>query len=245
MVSFDHVGDVSPALLVQLAPKERVLVPIDKVRYRDPTIGVDRVKYSFPNPTSAVSFPTWKYFEALDGPGTATVSTGLVGEIRIGKLEAGQPIFLHDATLIAHEATMQYRQVVLASYRLPGQNDIYYVTAAELAGPGQYALQCHGNVLSFTLKPGEVLRCHPDALVSLERSVQYRVQVLGGLPSFTPGHYFPLMDLAGPGTVMLHSGHYEVEPPKSPGAPTSPLDIARSGGIDLGSVLNIGFGGRR
>lgn len=210
MAAFDHVGDVAPALLVQLAPRERVLVPIDQVRYRDPTVGVDRVKYTFPNPTSFVGFRSWRYFEALDGPGTATVSTGLVGEIRLGRLAPGEPVFLHDAALLAHEATMSYRQVLLATYQLPNANQPFFVIAAELTGPGQYAVQCQGNVLSFALKPGEILRCHPDALLSMERSVQYRVQVFGGPPSFLTGHYFPLMDLAGPGTVLIHSGRYEL-----------------------------------
>jgi len=214
MVSFDHVGDVAPALLIQLAPKERVLVPVDLVRYRDPSVGVDRVKYTYPNPTSAAGFRSWSYFEALDGPGTATVSTGVVGEIRIGRLEANQPLYVHDAGLLAHEATMQYRRVLLASYQLPIQGaGTSYVTAAEILGPGQYAIQCHGNVLSFTLKPGETLRCHPDALVSMDHTVQYRVQIFGGLPAFPPNHFFPLLDLTGPGNVLVHSGRYEIVEP--------------------------------
>jgi uncharacterized protein (AIM24 family) len=217
MVSLDHVGDVSPALLVQLAPRERVLVPIDRVRYRDPSVGVDRVKYSYPNPTSAVGLPSWSYFEALDGPGTATVSTGTVGEIKLGRLEPGQPLYVHDAALICHEASIQYRKVLLASYQLPGNNNTFYVTSAEIMGPGQYAIQCHGNVLSFTLKPGEVLRAHPDALVSFDHTVQYRVQVFGGYPSFPPQHFFPLLDLAGPGRVMIHSGRYQLVEPAGGG----------------------------
>lgn len=208
MVKFDHVGDVAPALLIQLAPKERVLVPIDRVRYRDPTVGVDRVKYSYPNPTSQVGFPSWSYFEALDGPGTATVSTGIVGEIRLGTLPAGQSVFLHDAALIAHEATMHYRKILLGSYRMPNDNNVHFVTAAELGGPGQYALHAHGNVLSFNLKAGEILRAHPDALVSMAQGVQFRVQIFGGAPAFPTGHYFPLIDLAGPGQVLIHSGRY-------------------------------------
>lgn len=219
MVSFDHVGDVAPALLVQLAPRERVLVPIDRVRYRDPTVGVDRVKYSYPNPTSAMGLSSWSYFEALDGPGTATVSLGVVGEIRLGRLEPGQPLFVHDAALLAHEATIQYRKVLLATYQLPNVNQPLFVTAAEILGPGQYAMQCHGNVLSFPLKPGEILRCHPDALVSLDHTVRYRVQVFGGPPSFPATHFFPLMDLAGPGNVLVHSGRYEVTAAPSEGGP--------------------------
>jgi len=218
MVRFDHVGDVAPALLVQLAPRERVLVPVDMVRYRDPTVGVDRVKYTYPNPTSGIGLSSWKYFEALDGPGTATVSTGMVGEIRLGQLQPGEPMFLHDGALLAHEATIQYRKVLLARYQLPIQNSpVAYVTAAELLGPGQYAVQCHGNVLSFTLNPGEILRCHPDALVSMERTIQYRVQIFGGPPAFPGPHYFPLMDFAGPGKIQIHSGRYQLVEPGGEG----------------------------
>lgn len=206
MAKFDHVGDVSPALLVQLAPRERVMVPVDCVRYRDPTVAVDRVKYTYPNPTGRFPATLAHYFETLDGPGTATVSTGIVGEVRLGSLRAGESVFLHGGALMAHEATMQYDRVTLTSYQLPRSVMAHYVTAARLTGPGNFAFQTHGNALTFTLKPGETVRTEPSALLSLTAGMTLRPVVFGGAPHFPPMHYFALIDVTGPGSVLVHSG---------------------------------------
>lgn len=207
MAKYDHVGDVSPALLIQMAAGERVMVPIDCVRYRDPGVHVDRVKYAFPNPTGT-SFPAqWtKYFETLDGPGTATVSTGIVGEIRLGSLRPTEPYYLHAAALVGHDATLTYRQVALAAYQMPGENGYRYLLAAELRGPGNFAYQTQGNALTMTLKAGETIRTVPHALLSFTWGVTVRVNIFGGAPNFPSMHYFPLVDITGPGTVMVHSG---------------------------------------
>jgi uncharacterized protein (AIM24 family) len=206
MTKFDHVGDVSPALLIQMMAKERVLVLVDSVRYRDPTITVDRFKYTYPNPTGRFPANFWHYFETLDGPGSATVSTGVVGEIRIGSLAAGESLLLHSGALIAHEATMQYDRVLLATYQLPRGVANHYVGAARLTGPGQYAFQTHGNALTFTLKAGETVRTDPHALLSVSPGMMVRPTVYGGAPHFPPLHYFAVLDVSGPGTALVHSG---------------------------------------
>ncbi len=206
MPKFDHVGDVSPSLLLELAPRERVLVQVDSVRYRDPTIAVDRVKYTYPNPSGRIPRTLWHYFESLDGPGTATVSTGIVGEVRLGQLGPGQSVLLHGAALLAHEASMSFDLVALASYPMPRSLIAHYLMAARLTGPGSFAYQTHGNALTFALKPGETIRTDPASLLSLTPGMPLRVSVFGGSPHFPPLHYFPLVDVTGPGTVLVHSG---------------------------------------
>ncbi|HEV2449065.1 MAG TPA: AIM24 family protein [Thermoplasmata archaeon] len=213
-MQLDHVGDVSPALLVQLAANERVLVPPDMVRYRDPSVKVDRVKLTFPNPAGGWPLSLWRYFETLEGPGTATVSTGIVGEIRLMTLAAGESMLLHHAALLAHEATMGLSVVSLAAYQLPGEQNQRYLEAVHLGGPGQYAIQTFGNALSFELKAGEWLRAAPHALLALKPGTGFRLNIWGGSPRFPPNHYFPLLDIGGPGTVMVHSGEYVFEGPR-------------------------------
>lgn len=207
MPKFDHVGDVSPALLVQLAPRERVLVLVDSVRYRDPGITVDRFKYEYPNPTGRIPHTLWHYFETLDGPGTATISSGLVGEIRIASLGPNESTLLHSSALLAHEASMKYDRVTLATYPMPRSPVNHFLLAHRLTGPGSYAFQTHGNALTFNLGPGESIRTDPESLLSITPSVQVKVEVYGGSPHFPPMHYFPIVRLAGPGTVLVHSGH--------------------------------------
>jgi uncharacterized protein (AIM24 family) len=214
VAKFDHVGEVSPALLLQLAPGERVMVTVDSVRYRDPSVAVNRMKYTFPDPTGQSLIQNWHYFETLDGPGTATLSTGIVGEIRFGHLNAGEQFLLHAGALLAHEATMRYDRVVLAVYQMVNANQPSYLTAARLIGPGSFAFQTHGNALSFNLKPGEWIRTDPEALLSISPGMPIRVTVIGGSPNFPPGHYFPIVDIAGPGTALVHSGRFLVGAPQ-------------------------------
>ncbi|MCI4345985.1 MAG: AIM24 family protein [Thermoplasmata archaeon] len=213
-MKLDHVGDVSPALLLQLGPQERALVPVDHVRYRDPSVRVDRVKVTFPNPAGRWPPNLTRYFESLDGPGTATVSSGMVGEIRVMTLAAGQSILLHHAALLAHEAGMGFSLVVLSVYQLPGEQNPRYLECAQLTGPGTYAIQTFGNALTFELKAGEWLRTAPHALLAITQGVGVRLNVWGGMPNFPPSHFFPLLDIGGPGTVMVHSGEFIFEGPR-------------------------------
>jgi uncharacterized protein (AIM24 family) len=212
MAKFDHVGDVSPALLIQLGAKEQVMVLVDSVRYRDPGVVVGRVKYEYPNPTGRIPKVLWLYFETLEGPGTATVSTGIVGEIRIGTLQTGESLFLHSGALIAHESTVKYDRVPLSPYQLPRVPFTQYLTAARLTGPGSFAFQTHGNALTFNLKPGETVRTEMHALLSVTPGTGIKVSVYGGAPHFPPLHYFPLVDVTGPGTVLVHSGRFLIGP---------------------------------
>lgn len=207
MPKFDHVGDVSPALLAQLAPRERILVLVDSVRYRDPGIAVDRFKYEYPNPTGRIPRTLWHYFETLDGPGTATISTGMVGEIRIQSLGPGESVLLHSAALLAHEASMKFDLVSLATYSMPRSAFNHYLAAHRLTGPGTFAFQTHGNALTFTLGAGESMRTDPQSLLSMSPTVRLNVEVYGGSPHFPPMHYFPVVRVMGPGSVLVHSGY--------------------------------------
>lgn len=207
MPKFDHHGDVAPSLLAQLGPNERILVLVDSVRYRDPTIRVDRFKYEYPNPSGRIPRTLWHYFETLDGPGTATISTGMVGEIRTGSLGPGETLLLHSSALLAHEATMNFDLVALATYAMPRSAFNHYLMAHRLTGPGQYAYQTHGNALTFNLAAGESIRTDPHALLGVTPTVQIRVEVYGGAPHFPPMHYFPIVRITGPGSVLVHSGH--------------------------------------
>ncbi len=217
MTRMDHVGDVAPALLLQMKDGERVLVLLDSVRYRDPSIRVDRVKLSFPNPTGQWPSRLSRYFETLDGPGAATVSSGGVGEIRVQTLAAGEGFFLHGESLLAHEAGIQFRLSALATFQMPNQGWVC-LEGTELTGPGTFAFQTLGNALTFRLGPGETVRCAPHAFLGMTPGVGVRVQIFGGSPGFPFHHFFPLVDLTGPGTVLVHSGEY-VPPSSAPEGP--------------------------
>lgn len=198
-MKFDHLGDVAPVLLVELAEGDKAVVPVGSVRYRDPSVGVDRLKLSLSNPFPGDFGPIWEYFEVLEGPGTATVSTGRIGEVRRLRLDPEESLRVHPGAILARDATTEYQLVSLVNT----------LTLAELAGPGLVALQTRGNVLSFALAKGEKLRAPPYSVVSVSSGTHAEMQAYVGGPNLSPSHYFSVIEFTGPGTVLLHSGRFE------------------------------------
>ncbi|MDE1819871.1 MAG: AIM24 family protein [Euryarchaeota archaeon] len=205
-MKFDHLGDVAPVLLLDIAEDEGAIVPIGSVRYRDPSINVDRLKLVLPRPMPGEIGNISEYFEVLEGPGTATVSTGRIGEVRVMELAPRQSLYLHSGAVLGRDARTDFRRVSVASYPLPHSVDLGYFVVAQITGPGLVAFQTQGNVLSFDIAPGERIRAPPHSVVAILPGIRMKVQVYGGPPDFPPLHYFSLVEFTGPGKVLLHSG---------------------------------------
>ncbi|MCI4370908.1 MAG: AIM24 family protein, partial [Thermoplasmata archaeon] len=84
---------------------------------------------------------------------------------------------------------------------------VTYLFADEMTGPGTIVFQSYGNILSFQLQPGERMRTNVAALLAAANTVSVRVDWLAS-PSMasTGGVPLPVLDLTGPGRVLVHSG---------------------------------------
>ncbi|HKR64089.1 MAG TPA: TIGR00266 family protein [Thermoanaerobaculia bacterium] len=76
----------------------------------------------------------------------------------------------------------------------------------KLTGHGLVFLQAGGNILEFTLAPGEQLRVDTGCIVSMEESVRYDIQFVGGFRNALfggEGLFYALLN--GPGKIVLQT----------------------------------------
>lgn len=216
----DSVGGITPAVLATLRPGEKILAAHGLMLYKDGDVKVHRrtmkslgVSWSHLMGLRATGDTEEGYFFAeFEGPGHVTFSRDKGGEVRIVQLAPGQVLRLREGHLICLDETVQYYPMVLAQYPSPtvdsnGQRKTVYVFADQLTGPGTIVFQSFGNILSFDLKPGEAMRTSIDGLLAVAPTVSFRINWLGGTGMVgTQGAQIPIVDLSGPGSVLVHSG---------------------------------------
>jgi uncharacterized protein (TIGR00266 family) len=108
-----------------------------------------------------------------------------------------------------------------------------------LQGDGLAFIHAGGTLLERTLAPGQVLRVDTGCIVAFQPSVDYDIQMVGGIKTaFFGGEGLFFATLRGPGTVWLQSL------PLSRLAGRILASAGPGGGRDEGSVLGgVGLGG--
>lgn len=172
------------------------------------------------------------FFAEFEGPGHVSFSRDKGGEVRVMDLPPGQTVQLRSGHLICFDESIRYYPKIIASYQVRKGNETETVNVVvdELTGPGTIVFQAYGNILSFQLRPGESMRTSLEALLLSQNTVGMRVDflgqalqnALGGVGLGSVGQMFglgnammgtnpnqnqaPVIDLVGPGQVMVHSG---------------------------------------
>ncbi|MCI4369108.1 MAG: AIM24 family protein [Thermoplasmata archaeon] len=216
----DTVGGITPAVLVTLAHGEKVLAAHGIMLYKETPVKVHRrtmkslgVSTAHLMGMHALGDNEESYFFAeFEGPGHVSLSRDRGGEVRIVPLAQNQSVRLRNGHLICFDESVRYYPMVLLKYQDPvpdsnGNHPTRYVFADELTGPGTIVFQSYGNVLSFELKPGEMMRTSVEGLLAAAQSVQIRINWLAGAQLAGTGNIaIPVLDVVGPGMVMVHSG---------------------------------------
>jgi uncharacterized protein (AIM24 family) len=216
----DSVGGIAPAVLVTLRPGEKVLASHGLMLYKEHQVQVHRrtmkslgVSRGHLMGMHALGDNDESYFFAeFEGPGHVSFSRDKGGEVRVLQLAPGQTLRLRDGHLICFDETVRYYPMVLAQYPAPypdanGQRPVTYLFADELTGPGTIVYHSYGNILSFDLKPGEAMRTSVAGLLASANTVQLRIDWLASPAMASTGAApLPVLDLFGPGTVLVHSG---------------------------------------
>ena len=203
---------------MNLKPGEKILSAHDIMLYKEPNVQVHRRTIR----SLGVSMGHLMgikghggseedyYFAEYEGPGNVTFSRDKSGEVRVLQLSAGQTVRLRSGHLICFDESVRYYPMILTRYYVQrgGKQEIEYLVADELTGPGTIIFQSYGNVLTFQLGQGERLRTSVDGLLLSSSSVGVNVVWMGNSPSFGfSGNWaIPVMDVNGPGQVMVHSG---------------------------------------
>ena len=212
----DTVGTVTPAVLVQLSPGEKILAAHEIMLHMDGAVQVHRKTLKHLGVSTAHLMALRArgdsdenyFFAEFEGPGNVTFSRDKAGEVRILHLAPGQGIRLRSGHLICFDETVRYNPIVLAQWVVQKGNDqeTEYLFADELTGPGTIVFQSFGNILSFNLQPGEAMRTSVEAYLSSAPTATVNVSwfapMMGGMNVSAQ----PVLHLIGPGPVMVHSG---------------------------------------
>ncbi len=216
----DQVGEIAPSVLVTLPPGGKVLASHELMLYKEPSVKMQRrtlrslgVGVGKLISMGARSGQEEAYFLAeFEGPGHVSFSRDRGGEIRIQTLAPGETVRLKEGHLLCFDPTVHYDLEVLGRFYDPyartgnNQGGWIYLVADRLTGPGTVVYQSNGNVLSFPLKPGEALRTSMSSLLLTEPTVTLQGQLLGQGTTPIGQLALPVLNVYGPGKVLIHSG---------------------------------------
>ena len=175
----------------------------------------------------------WTYFRT-DSPGEAGFAGSYPGRIQPFDLKPGQSVIVQrDAFVCAQESVqvnIEFVKKIGAGF-FAGEGFIL----ERLTGPGTAFIHAGGDFIEFELKPGETLQVDTGGVVGFDASIDYDVQLAGGIKTMMfGGEGLFLTTLTGPGRVIVQS--LTLEKLRRELAPT------RTGGDErgpLGAITNI------
>jgi uncharacterized protein (TIGR00266 family) len=183
------------------------------------------------------------YFRANNVGGEVGFAGHYPGKIQVFDLAPGQVIMVQrDGFLFAQSTvTIDIAMVKrLGAGLLGGEGFILQ----KLVGPGLVFIHAGGDHVDFNLGPGETLQVQTGHLVAFEPTVNYDIQMVGGISTaIFGGEGLFLTTLTGPGRVILQSMtlerlRHELAPSEHRGASqemSNPLGAIASG--NLGSFF--------
>jgi uncharacterized protein (TIGR00266 family) len=144
------------------------------------------------------------YFRA-SGDGELGFAGDYPGRIQVFDLAPGQSILVQRDAFVCAQLGVQLNIALvkkLGAGFLGGEGFIL----EKLTGPGLAFIHAGGDHIEFTLKPGEVLQVDTGCIVAFEESVNYDIQLAGGIKTaIFGGEGLFLATLTGPGKVIIQS----------------------------------------
>lgn len=168
------------------------------------------------------------YFRALS-PGEVGFAGNYPGRIQVFDLGPGQSILAQRDSFICAQSTTQLNIALvkkLGAGLFGGEGFIL----ERLTGPGAVFIHAGGDFVEFNLKPGESVQIDTGSIVAFDESVQYDIQLVGGIKTaIFGGEGLFLATLTGPGRVIIQSMtlekmRREMAPFRTGGDEHSPLE---------------------
>jgi uncharacterized protein (TIGR00266 family) len=146
----------------------------------------------------------WTYFQATSA-GEIGFAGSYPGRIQAFDLAAGQSILVQRDSFLFAQSSVQVDIALvkrLGAGFLGGEGFIL----ERLTGPGSVFIHAGGDFVDFSLAGGEVLQVETGSVVALDESVQYDIQLVGGIKNaIFGGEGVFLATLSGPGRVIVQS----------------------------------------
>lgn len=144
------------------------------------------------------------YFRAASG-GEVGFAGSYPGRIQVFELAPNQSVLVQRDSFLFAQTTVQLNLAFvkrLGAGLFGGEGFIL----EKLTGPGTVFIHGGGDFVEFTLKPGEVLQVDTGCIVAFDESVQYDIQLAGGIKTaIFGGEGLFLATMTGPGRVIVQS----------------------------------------
>jgi uncharacterized protein (TIGR00266 family) len=168
------------------------------------------------------------YFRA-DSAGEVGFAGNYPGRIQVFELAAGKSILAQRDAFLFAQPSVQFNVALvkrLGAGFFGGEGFIL----EKLTGPGAVFIHAGGDFVEFDLEPGQVLQVDTGCIVSFDETVDYDIQMVGGIKTaLFGGEGFFLATLTGPGHVVIQSMtlqklRRELAPDRKGGDEHSPLE---------------------
>lgn len=138
-------------------------------------------------------------------PGEVGFAGSYPGRVQAFDLKPGQNIFVQRDAFVVAQSTVQLNIALvkrLGAGFFGGEGFIL----EQLTGPGTVFIHAGGDFVEFTLAAGESLQIDTGCIVAFEETVDYDIQLAGGIrTALFGGEGLFLATLTGPGRVIVQS----------------------------------------
>ena len=206
-------GDNLQVIRIRLQPGQELFAEAGKMVYKQPQVAWDTrmtgetlgeklwgaVKRKLMGESLFMT-----YFRAST-PGEVGFAGSYPGRVQSFDLKPGQNIFVQRDAFVVAQSTVQLNIALvkrLGAGFFGGEGFIL----EQLTGPGTVFIHAGGDFVEFTLASGESLQVDTGCIVAFEESVQYDIQLAGGIrTALFGGEGLFLATLTGPGRVIVQS----------------------------------------
>jgi uncharacterized protein (AIM24 family) len=145
------------------------------------------------------------HYEAVSGTGMVTFAAKMPGHIMPTDIAPGQAFFVHRHGWLCGTPGITASVGLQQSFRGGMWGGDGFVLQ-RLEGQGRAWIELSGELVHYTLAPGQTLMVHPGHVGMFEGSVQFTVTRMPGIANMAFGQDgFHLVALTGPGQVWLQS----------------------------------------
>ena len=206
-------GDNLQVLRIKLQPGQELYAEAGKLVYKQPQVSWetrmsgeslgDKIIGAFKRKLMGESlFLT--YFQA-SSPGEVGFAGTYPGRIQAFELAAGQSVFVQRDSFLVAQASAQLNIAFVKNLGVGffgGEGFIIEI----LTGPGAVFIHGGGDFIEFNLAPGEILQVDTGSLVSFDETVDYDIEMVGGIrTALFGGEGLFFATLRGPGRVIVQS----------------------------------------
>lgn len=206
-------GDNLQVLRIQLEPGQELYAEAGKMLFKQPQISWetrmsgdslgDKLLGAVKRKLMGESLFMTHFWSST--PGEVGFSGSYPGRIQPFDLKAGQSVLVQRDSFLVAQASAQLNIALVKKVGAGFFGGEGFILE-KLTGPGTVFIHGGGDFVEFDLGPGEVMQVDTGCIVAFDESVDYDIQMAGGIKTaFFGGEGLFLATLRGPGRIIVQS----------------------------------------